>query len=298
MEDLVTRCMAKDPEERIGSMDEVLAVLKRITSPGMSVTGEYRALGVSASGPYSRAEPTPGPSQRLESLGTLKAASPDSMAPAPASDTPSASASISGLAPRPSVTPMLDGAGGGAVTVRGSVPPPDFRRGNRKNVLLACAGLCAVAGIAALAFRSPPSTVSVAQTTLPASPAANAPAPAPEAPPTPPPVTAPAPPPVATTLSVHVVTDPPGASVKENGQELCAATPCDLGLSADPTKEHKVVIARAGFRPETRVVHGGDAQVAVTLVSARASTGPARAATPKPGEPGNGTPTGFKDIPY
>jgi hypothetical protein len=85
--------------------------------------------------------------------------------------------------------------------------------------------------------------------------------------------------------------------VKENGDELCAATPCDHGFAADMSMEHKVVFARAGYRPETHVVHGTDSQVAVTLIPVKAWVPPPRPPNPKPSESGS-TPQGFKDIPY
>ena len=53
-EETVMRCMAKDPETRFRSMDEVLAALKRVggaamtaTVSGVGATGEYRSMGIS-----------------------------------------------------------------------------------------------------------------------------------------------------------------------------------------------------------------------------------------------------------
>jgi len=301
LEDLVVRCMAKDPEQRVASMDEVLATLKRLTGPGFGLTGEYRALGAAASGAYSRAEPTPNPSGTPSSIAALSAGRASSGAVAAATDGPSVSVSMSSMGPaRPSVTPMIDGGGGGAVSVGPeSMVPPDFRR--RGGLQLAVIGvlLTIIGLLAVIAFRAPSQPTATAtppSTTQPAVPAVPA-APAVAQTSTPAP-TAPAPPaPVTSTLSVHFITDPPGASVKENGEELCAATPCDYGFKADMSLEHKVVLSRPGFRPETRVVHGTDSQVALTFVPVKAWTPPARPATPKPGDPGN-APSGFKDIPY
>jgi hypothetical protein len=53
---------------------------------------------------------------------------------------------------------------------------------------------------------------------------------------------------------LKVTTDPAGASIREDGREICVATPCDLvfkGEAADAAKLHKLLIMRGGFRPET-----------------------------------------------
>src|SRR5580700_11044845 len=56
-EEVIARCMAKSPDQRFRSMDEVLAALKRLSGGGLGASvsgvasGEYRALSSSASGP-------------------------------------------------------------------------------------------------------------------------------------------------------------------------------------------------------------------------------------------------------
>src|SRR5271156_2483736 len=53
-EETIARCMAKNPDQRFRSMDEVLGALKRIGTAGfMTGTGEFRALSVSGSSPRS-----------------------------------------------------------------------------------------------------------------------------------------------------------------------------------------------------------------------------------------------------
>jgi serine/threonine protein kinase len=304
MEDLVIQCMAKDPNDRASTMDEVLAILKRMTAPGFGLTGEYRALGSAASGAYSRAEPTPGPARAPSSGSTTGANSvavPSSgevsgtmTSGAAAADGPSVSVSMTSM---PMTRPSgIAGTTSGAPPGPASVPPPDFRRRNGRN-LGAVAGVVALLGLAVFFFvragNPPASTVADPPPIVPSTVAP----PAPEAPtPVANPV-APPPAPVATTLTVHFVTEPPGASVKENGAELCATTPCDHAYPADPTTEHKVVFNHGGYRPETRVVHANDAQVALTLVAAKAWVPPPRGAGPKPAD-SSGAPQGFKDIPY
>jgi serine/threonine-protein kinase len=289
MEDLIVRCMAKNPADRVASMDEVLGILKRIQGPGMTVTGEYRALGASQSGPYSKAEPTPNPSRPPTSIPTQVSEV------AASADGPSVSVSMSSMAMnRPSVTPMS----AGSVSASGSVPPPDFRRsgGKAKYAIIggAALALLAIVGLSLRTGSPPASTTTSVESTKPSTPTP----PPTAAAPTPPP-TAPAPPPAPTTLSVHFATEPAGASVKENNEELCAATPCDYRFAADTTTEHKIVVTRAGYRPETRVIHASDAQVSVTLAALAAVkpwTPPPQAPRPKPAD--SAAPQGFKDIPY
>jgi hypothetical protein len=269
-------------------------------------TGEYRALSATASGPFSKVDPTltatPRPVPSLRGIPLPAASSPGGVAApdgaplnvaTPALLTPSLTPSGIG---HPSVTPMLDSAGGGSISVPGEMQAPDFRRGNRKGVIFAVASVAALGALVALSMRSGPSP---AATTTPSD-VPPPPSAAPVVPPLPVAVQPVAPPPIAPApkLSVHFQTDPPGASVKENNNELCPATPCDYSFSGDAAAEHKVVIARPGFRPETRVVHGSDAQVAVTLAAAKAWVAPVKPqGGGKPAEPGT-APQGFKDIPY
>ncbi len=287
MEDLIVRCMAKNPAERVASMDEVLGILKRIQAPGMTVTGEYRALGSTGSGPFPRVEPTPKHSSRPPS--------PLGVPAAEGSAGDSVSVSMSSMAMnRPSVTPLS----AASTTGPASVPPPDFRRGSsRGKVALVGGGLAALAILLVLSLRSTPSpaTTTSVESTKPTVPVASTPTVTTPAPP----VSAapPAPAPVST-MSIHFASEPAGATVKENSEEICAATPCDHSFPADMTVEHKVVFSHAGYRPEARVVKGTDSQVTVTLsaipaASPRPWTPPAR---PKPAE--SAAPQGFKDIPY
>ena len=58
-----------------------------------------------------------------------------------------------------------------------------------------------------------------------------------------------------TFVKVRVNSDPDGASVKEDGVELCSSTPCDIlykGADADPAKDHKLTLARNGLQARRR----------------------------------------------
>jgi serine/threonine-protein kinase len=102
-------------------------------------------------------------------------------------------------------------------------------------------------------------------------------------------------------VKVRVNSEPDGASVKEDGVELCSSTPCDIlykGADADPARDHKLTLARQGYKSDTRNVRVGDSPVMVKLAKAaevpRVQDRPAaRSETPA------AVPTGYKtDVPY
>jgi serine/threonine-protein kinase len=78
---------------------------------------------------------------------------------------------------------------------------------------------------------------------------------------------APPPPPVPT-IMLRVETDPPGAKVKEDDAEICAATPCDIeykGEQADAGIEHLLVIIKPNYKVEKKLVHAGGAPLTIKL---------------------------------
>jgi serine/threonine-protein kinase len=105
--------------------------------------------------------------------------------------------------------------------------------------------------------------------------------------------------PLSSLVKVRVNSDPDGASVKEDGVELCSSTPCDIlykGSDADPAREHRLTLSRSGYRMETKSVKVGDSPLTIRLTPA-----PVFNVRPAP-QPKNDTapvPTGYKnDIPY
>jgi serine/threonine protein kinase len=280
IEDTVARCIAKDPDQRFRSMDEVLAALKRVGGSALTATisgvgtGEYRSLSGSGSGP------------QVTGNGVGSGANPAFLSP---------TGSDPGSIPSPLALPSDSPAG-----VAPLMSQPPGKSGSKGMLVAAVVGALAIAGIIGFVALRPTKGMGVAGNGVSATGTTNATSttPATET------AAIVAPPPVATQSSlvkVRINSDPDGASVKEDGVELCSSTPCDIlykGADADPTKEHKLTLARNGYRNETKAVKVGDSPVTVKLTAAPA--GPVYVRPPQPGR--NDTapvPTGYKnDIPY
>ena len=136
-------------------------------------------------------------------------------------------------------------------------PPVQQRRGTMTFILVVGA-VVGVALTAALVTRQEPGPPAVA---LPAA-SPLPPAPPPSAPPRVPRATA----------TLHVETDPPGAKVKEEGDLVCEATPCDIayvGEQADPTYEHLLTFLKADYRLERKLIKVSASPITVKMTRAR-----------------------------
>ncbi|AKU98082.1 Serine/threonine protein kinase PrkC, regulator of stationary phase [Labilithrix luteola] len=277
-EELVMRCIAKDPNQRLHSMEDVLQNIRRVH--GVAMTGQLSA--VSLSGAYAHLSSVPPPVNSSSASG-LPAGS--------GSHTPPG-------VHRPSVP---------AETLFEEAPRP------RSRVLWVLGGVIGAAAIGGLLGMIAFHVTSPAKVTNAASAPVNTVAPAiqpgaagaslPSVQATTPVETLPS---VSSTATrdrvVTVTSDPPGASVREGNTELCASTPCQLSFKgeADGGKEHRVLVSKLGYRVELRSVGAKDDSLAVKLVRATGGA-PARPVAPsKPTEAPaeNGTPNGFKDLPY
>jgi serine/threonine-protein kinase len=286
-EETIARCMAKEPDQRFRSMDEVLAALKRIGGANLgatyngAATGEFRALAVSGTAPR-------GVNHNADT-----------------GSGPTADRSVATLTGSGSIVSSV--ANEAIVIATPSVPPPKSGNGARGSLIAMFVGALGIAGIGGYAVLHPGGIPGV--TTPAASPTAAA-APSPSAELAPPP--AETTPKVAAAVKVRVNTDPDGATVKEDGVELCSSTPCDLlykGPDADPAREHKLTVSHAGYRPEARTMKVGDSPISVKLTKAPDAPAPPRfvpqapaAAAAPPAQPKSETapvPTGYKtDLPY
>jgi serine/threonine-protein kinase len=284
-EDLVMRCIAKDPAARYRTMDAVLQAVKNVH--GVSMTGQLAAVNIS--GAYYPV-PTDAPPAVRSSVPAFAAAS---ISGSGASARLAASGSQS--------MGMLRADGSNAME---SAPYSEQPRRSKAWIavgILVAAVLGGVLGMAAfritatagpLAGTPPAVTAPGTGSELSSAGATGAATAAPSA--------TPSAVPEARMVTLKVTSDPPGATVREDATELCASTPCDItfkGDAADPAKTHKLVLQHAGFRPETKSVKAGDAPLHVKL--ARGGGGFVRPPTPPTTKPTAETaPSGFKELPY
>jgi serine/threonine protein kinase len=324
MEELVAHCLAKDPDARCGSMDEVLATLKRIGGRfGVTGTGEFRPSEYPAgmannSGPHSSPHANASGSMPIPASGLRPSQTPSVGGALPGRSAGDRSGPLS----KPRSVPPSNPQPPSAISSQqvalplvtrhepSATPPPtvllsDPRRGTKIVAAIVVLVAAALGVLIVLSLRpsSDEATAAPAAADPAVTPAVVPPRAAAAAPPSagaPQTVEVTALPSAAATpssMSAHITSDPAGAVVKEDGKEVCAATPCDHDFGADFTKEHKLVFYKAGFRLETRVVHAGDTPVAVHFVRAPAWAPPASQPA-KPAEPSAPTPQGFKEIPY
>jgi serine/threonine protein kinase len=196
LEAIVMKCLAKNPDERFASMEELIAALKM--RPGAGAT-------TSDSGSHSAPRLLP---------PTISYGAPVAQR-------------------RSSVTAWVIAAL--AVGVAGTAAFLSRDRGDSQPT-------AAVSGVASAM-------------TPPLSP-----------PPVPPP---PAPKPTAT---LHIETDPPGVKIKEEGETMCEATPCDIvytGDQADPTYEHLLSFLKADYKLERKLVKVSASPLTVKMTRAR-----------------------------
>ena len=312
-EEVVMRCLAKDPAQRYRSMDAVLQAIKQ--AHGVSLTGQLAA--VSTSGVYPPIGTVPPPPVH-SSVAPFTAAT----AATAAADGGRPSANSSGMhAPmgeqRTRVAGSPDATESGAAW---SAPAAGGAVWIGMGVLVA-AVLGGLLGMAAFRVTSPSTSASTSTSLSTSALERSRPSTATSAPPTSAGVKfAPG---AATTSSASSVTsagaagpsglnaktaalkvtsDPPGASVREDTNELCAATPCDIAFkeAGGSTRAHKLLFTHPGFRPEMRISKAGDPPLQVRLWRAAGIGGVRPPVTPLPPastKPAD-APNGFKELPY
>jgi serine/threonine-protein kinase len=275
IEETVMRCMAKDVEARFRSMDEVLAALKRVggaamtaTISGVGATGEYRAMQTGSGGhPAVNGSTAPSSGPQNPAFLSPSGSEPGVLAsPLGLAPTDTGGVQVAAAQPRSGSKGMLIGAVVGALVLVGGI------------AVFAATRTSGSTAAATPAGATPPATAA-ATTTAAAADTAKPPVTATGAA-----TTAPAP----TLTKVRVKSDPDGASVKEDGIEVCTATPCDLTWDSDPTKKHELSFNKSGYKTETKTVTVGDAPVTVKLAKEAVRYVPAApAAQPQPAQPTN-----------
>jgi len=252
LERVVMRCLAKLPDERYKSMDDVLTALKLGGSVITTTMGEHTRGGTSGS-PVVR-----------DVTGSGDAPALSSASPALTSHSGDHLAVLAMTAGKKRV------AMAGGLVAAAAVALTTFFVATRSGKDGAVQPSAVVAAAGAATARSPAAIPAVQAT---------------------PPAARLQPPP----SRLRVTSEPAGASVKEDGVEVCAATPCDLRYEgADATRPHKLLLSMPGFKGETRTVSPGDASVSVTLARAAVVAAPARPRAAREAVPG-----GYKiDVPY
>lgn len=266
-EELILRCLEKDPELRYPSMEYLLNSLKTVGGAAMTAT----LSGVLSSGDF------------MAVTGSSGAVATGSGPNQPMFLSPSGSSSESG--------PII-----GQQVIR-STDDYAGKKGSKGVLAIAIAAVLVVGigGVAFFATREDPAAATPpapTQTATSTPTEAAAPSQTSTAAPT-----AVAPPKVVT---IKVDSKPGGASVKDkNGKELCASTPCEIKFEGDDAaegKEHELVFTKAGFRETTKAVKTSDKDVEARLLAFGGGGRPPPPPT-NPTSTGTGTP-GFKDIPY
>jgi eukaryotic-like serine/threonine-protein kinase len=297
MEELVARCMAKDPAKRYSTMNDVLLALKRLGGVPAVGTGEHPA----SVGPPSAVDSGQMSVSKVQQVPAYSTERPHDQAQERAL-MPSAS-------PGPTPSPMSGNLPLSVPRMNGDLSGDseiiDFTGGGRRRRKMfgAMVGLVAVAtviGVYATRASSGESSGEPGAATAPIATAPTAAMPATTnvtGPTALAPMTGtPTPPPAPSSAKVRINSEPPGATVKEDGKELCAATPCDHDFDPDPSKDHKLAFTKSGYRAEVRTVHVGDTPVTVRLSKGTSTWSAPPKAQPQPDN--TPTPSGFKDIPY
>jgi eukaryotic-like serine/threonine-protein kinase len=272
IEDVVFRCLAKDPDIRFSSMDEMLASLKQAGSGALTGT----MMGVAATGEFAAAGPYLGGS----------GANPRST---PSGSTPMllSSGVASGSGSNPQIdTSMLDGG----------------ERKNNSGLIIGIAAVAACLAMAAFFFAGrssktnndinkslanattahPTTTTPISSTTTSSSAA------------TPPSADVPNKP---VTVEIEIDTDPDGASVhwkSRDGERLCEKTPCKItfkGKDAEGDIEQKIYVEKKGFSTTSKTFKVNSTNKINIKLASRGGGG---VVAPPP----TATKGGWKDVPY
>ncbi len=245
LEETIMRCLAKDPEQRFRSMDEVLVCLRRFGG-GPLLSGSGPGESRLAQGPHFEGHPI------LDGTGSGPTAGISPSGSRPSTLLPPLSVREATFEdPAPIPTPIFESP----------AHARPYRRGPA--ALLVILGVAAASGVffAVQPSKSPASTQLAVQPPEPAATAASTPSASAAVAPTPSASS-------TLTVSVRINSDPDEADVKENGVEICASTPCDVpyeGAEGDPSRIHRLTVSRSGYRTEVRAIKVGDSPVIIRM---------------------------------
>jgi serine/threonine-protein kinase len=280
MEETVMRCMAKDPDGRFRSMDEVLVALKNVVrvnsfAPGVLGTGQHGAVGSGSfptTGHAATISYTPGPVG--SGSGSIPPLPHSTARPPPMSGFPPPEPELpKSLAPGPRRSRAV--AGLLAIVAVIGIAAIFFVVGSTSKNAAPASSSGAAAG------DTPADSSSAAASAASAAAAASASAIANAAP-----------------LKVRVSSEPEGANVREDGREVCAATPCDVSFAPDGKKTRKLLFVKNGFRNDLREVGATDGQLTVKLAKAGGGYVPPKQPVAQDHPESTTAPEGFKDLPY
>jgi serine/threonine-protein kinase len=259
LEGVVHKALAKDPNHRYQSMNELAAALAS-TPEGMhlGLRGPFSQLGEARGSAIPGAlPPTPTAQQFLANRGSqpITAQSPVLTDAARAAQTaPGAQTGVESRAE----TQL-----GGEASTR-----PPAKSSNASAIVLGVLGVLAVTGGAA-AFLLRGSAAGGTDAPPKAKPVTAAPPPvSPEPPPKasaalPEPSAAPAPAPSG--VKLEVVTDPPGVTLLKNGFQVCDATPCEVTAAVNETLE--LSAEKGALKGKAKVLAQNDQKVTIKLVA-------------------------------
>lgn len=264
MESIIYRCLEKDSSRRFASMHELLSALKRTGDPTMTDTHDN--LPAAYTGRVSHTETGPTSQIAMPSSGRNPSFSPDITQPEPSpSRTPGP---LSTDRPEPSHSDLQAG-------MPSLVHLTTQKKSRAMSYVLVGLGAAAIAAIAFLSLRQPPAASGSGVAAEGSSQGSGAPAasgaPAVSSAPAGSAVATAAPTATATATSadrvVRVESEPAGATVFEDGKELCSPTPCDVTFKGDAaSKEHKLVLNKTGFKPSSITVAPADTKANGKLV--------------------------------
>lgn len=288
MENIVTRCLEKDPNKRFNSMKDLLNALKRIGNEDGHLTDTHESMPlarVDSAAPSSGNDTTHSGASGPHSISGPHALN-DSGRQQPVFASPSISETLSSPASPPTDTDMAAVQapnkgrtyvwGGVAVAValgiglvvvlsQGPKPPPTIEQQQGS-------GNTGAASTATLA-QGPTAPTSATPT------AGN-------------PTTAAAGPLIR---QIRVESDPSGASVYEGDTQLCTSTPCELTWKDDAARaEHKLQLNKKGYKAFKATVATSDEKVSAKLEGIPVVVQPPPPPPPPP--PGTGRPLYKKDI--